>query len=388
MTDRISPLGVGIIGCGNISSAYLRLAPLFAAIEIRAVADIDPDLAKARAAEFGVRAETVQDLLAADDIDVVVNLTIPAAHFDVSAAILTAGKHVYSEKPFVLSVAEGRELAALAEPRGLRVGSAPDTFLGGAHQLARQTVDSGRVGRVVSGTAFVMSHGMEHWHPNPSFFFQPGAGPVMDVGPYYVTNLIQLIGPVKRVAALTSTPQPEREILSEPLKGQMIEVNTPTTLMALLEFQSGAVITLAASWDVWSHGHAPMELYGTEGSLFVPDPNFFGGEVRMSERGGTVEPLAPWSHPFGIANEPGGASPRANYRSAGLADMADSIRTGRPHRCSLEMSLHAVDVMTAILQSGETGAFVDLSTTCDRPEALSPEAAQALLAVQKEEAPA
>lgn len=388
MTDRIAPLGVGIIGCGNISSAYLRVSPLFAAIEVRAVADMDLNVAKARAAEFGVRAETVTDLLSADDIDVVVNLTNPAAHFDVSAAILTAGKHVYSEKPFVLSVSEGRELAALAEPRGLRVGSAPDTFLGGAHQLARQVIDSGQIGRVVSGTAFVMSHGMEHWHPNPSFFFQPGAGPVLDVGPYYVSNLIQLIGPVKRVAALSSTPQPRREILSEPLKGQMIEVNTPTTLMALLEFHSGAAITLAASWDVWAHEHSPMELYGTEGSLFVPDPNFFGGEVRVSERGGTVKPLDPWAHPFGIANETGGAEPRANYRAAGLADMADAILTGRRHRCSLEMSLHAVDVMTAILQSGETGAFVELSTTCERPAALSPEAARALMAAEMAETPA
>lgn len=388
MTDRTSPLGVGIIGCGNISSAYLRLSPLFAAIEVRAIADMDLDVAKARAAEFGVRAETVADLLSAEDIDVVINLTIPGAHFDVSAAILTAGKHVYSEKPFVLSVSEGRELAALAEPRGLRVGSAPDTFLGGAHQLARQVIDSGRIGRVVSGTAFVMSHGMEHWHPNPSFFFQPGAGPVMDVGPYYVSNLIQLVGPVKRVAALSSTPRARREILSEPLKGRMIEVNTPTTLMALLEFQSGAVITLAASWDVWAHRHLPMELYGTEGSLFVPDPNFFGGDVHMSAQGGTMEPLTPWSHPFGIANETGGAVPRANYRAAGLADMADAILTGRPHRCSLELSLHAVDVMTAILRSGETGAFVDLSTTCERPEALSPEAARSLLSVQTADAPA
>ncbi len=388
MTNQTSPLGVGIIGCGNISSAYLRLSPLFAAIEVRAIADMDLNVAKARAAEFGVRAETVTDLLSAVDIDIVVNLTIPAAHFDVSAAILTAGKHVYSEKPFVLSVSEGRELAALAEPRGLRVGSAPDTFLGGAHQLARHVIDSGQIGRVISGTAFVMSHGMEHWHPNPTFFFQPGAGPVMDVGPYYVSNLIQLIGPVKRVAALSATPQTRREILSEPLKGQMIEVNTPTTLMALLEFHSGAAITLAASWDVWAHEHSPMELYGTEGSLFVPDPNFFGGVVRVSERGGEVKPLEPWAHPFGIANETGGAEPRANYRAAGLADMADAILTGRAHRCSLEMSLHAVDVMAAILQSGETGAFVDLSTTCERPEALSPQAARALMAVQMAETPA
>jgi predicted dehydrogenase len=386
MSSPAKPLGVGIIGCGNISSAYLRLAPLFAAIEIRAVADLDHRLAEARAAEFGVRAEPVAALLGAPDIDIVVNLTVPAAHFEVSAAILAAGKHVYSEKPFVLSVAEGRELSDMAAARGLRVGSAPDTFLGGAHQLARRIVDEGGIGRVVGGTAYVMSHGMEHWHPNPSFFFQPGAGPVLDVGPYYVTNLIQLLGPVRRVAAISSTPARQREILSEPLKGRMIEVNTPTTIMSVLEFASGAVVNLSTSWDVWAHGHAPMELYGTDGSLFVPDPNFFGGEVRAAGRDGKVAVVPPWEHPFGIANETGGAVPRANYRASGLADMADAIRTGRPHRCSLEMSLHAVDVMTSILRSGETGAFVELTTTCERPAALSPGEAQGLIAPQTAEA--
>lgn len=388
MTVRTSPLGVGIIGCGNISAAYLRLAPLFSAIEVRAVADLDPRVAEARAAEFGVRADTVEALLGAGDIDVVVNLTIPAAHSEVSASVLEAGKHVYSEKPFVLSVKEGRDLAALASARGLRIGSAPDTFLGGAHQLARRVIDKGRIGRVIGGTAHVMSHGMEHWHPNPSFFFQPGAGPVLDVGPYYVTNLIQLIGPVKRVAALSATPQTQREILSGPLKGQHIEVNTPTTLMALLEFHGGAVVTLSASWDVWAHGHAPIELYGSEGSLFVPDPNFFGGEVRMAGRDRAVAPLEATAHPFGVTNETDGASPRANYRAAGLADMADAILSGRPHRCSLELSLHAVDVMTAILRSGETGGFVDLATTCERPEALGDDAAAALLAPRREGLPA
>jgi predicted dehydrogenase len=379
MTSHAQPLGVGIIGCGNISSAYLRLSPLFAAIDVRAVADLDHRLAEARASEFGVRAATPAALLGADDIDIVVNLTVPAAHFDVSAAILAAGKHVYSEKPFVLSVAEGEELLDTAVARGLRVGSAPDTFLGGAHQLARRIIDEGEIGRVVGGTAYVMSHGMEHWHPNPSFFFQPGAGPVLDVGPYYVTNLVQLLGPVRRVGAISSTPARQREILSQPLRGRMIEVNTPTTIMSLLEFANGAVVTLSASWDVWAHGHAPMELYGTDGSLFVPDPNFFGGEVRASGRDGKVAVVPPWEHPFGAVNETGGAIPRANYRASGLADMADAIRAGRAHRCSLEMSLHAVDVMTAILRSGETGAFVELTTTCERPAALPPDAAQGLL---------
>ena len=368
--------GVGIIGCGNISTAYLRLAPMFGDIEVKAVADINMDAARAKAEEFGVRAETVEGLLASDDVEIVVNLTIPAAHFEVSARVLEAGKHVYSEKPFVLSLEEGAELKRLAEPKGLRIGSAPDTFLGGAHQQARALVDDGTVGRVTSGTAFVMSHGMEHWHPNPDFFFLPGAGPVLDIGPYYVTNLVQLLGPVQRVAAVTVTPSEMRTILSEPRKGETIPVKTPTTIHGLLHFANGAVITMCTSWDVWGHGHKPMELYGTEASLDVPDPNFFGGDLILTKANSPAETVTPWDHPFGVANQ----DSRANYRTAGLADMAQAIGEGRPHRCSMELALHAVEVMTGVLKSGETGAFVEMTTTCERPAALDPAAARGLLA--------
>ncbi|WP_163266096.1 Gfo/Idh/MocA family protein [Chelativorans alearense] len=373
-------LGVGVIGCGNISAAYMRLSPLFRGIEIRACADMNPEAARLRAEEFNLRQETVDGLLQADDIDIVVNLTIPAAHYEVSKKAIEAGKHVYSEKPFVLSVEEGKALATLAAEKGVRVGSAPDTFLGGAHQLARHIVDSGSIGKVVSGTCHVMSHGMEHWHPNPDFFFKSGAGPVLDIGPYYITNLIQLIGPVKRVAALASIPTKERVILSEPRKGENIDVETPTTIHAIMEFASGAIVTLGASWDVWHHKHANMELYGEKGSLHVPDPNFFGGDLVVTDEVEIVDEPQ-WEHPLGVANQEGkDGKGLANYRAAGLADMAIGILEGRPHRCSLEMSLHAIDVMTSILKSGETGGFVDLTTTCERPAALDVEAARALLA--------
>ena len=373
-------LGVGIIGCGNISAAYLRLAPLFKALEMRAVADISFSAAQARAEEFGVRALTVDELLASPEIDVIVNLTIPDAHYAVTKAILEAGKHAYSEKPLVLSLDEGEKLRTLADAKGLRVGSAPDTFLGGSHQLARARIDDGLIGDIVAGTCHVMSHGMEHWHPNPDFFFLPGAGPVLDVGPYYVTNLIQLIGPVRRVAALTSSATSTRTILTEgPRQGEEIPVRTPTNIHALLEFENGATITLSASWDIWAHRHSNMELYGTEGSLFVPDPNFFGGEVGHAGRDGKIEPLPEWDHPFGKANQEHPAGARANYRTAGLADMAQAIVEGRPHRCSLELAIHAVDVMTSILKSGETGNFVELTTTCERPAALSPGDALSLM---------
>ena len=373
-------LGVGVIGCGNISAAYFRLAPLFRGIEMRACADIDMAVATARAKEFGLRAESVEGLLGSKDVDIVVNLTVPAAHYEVSRRALDAGKHVYSEKPFVLSVKEGLDLQKRAAKKGLRVGSAPDTFLGGAHQLARAIVDSGKVGRITSGTAYVMSHGMEHWHPNPDFFFQPGAGPVLDVGPYYVADLIQLIGPVGRVAALASIPSPERTITSKPRLGQKIKVGTPTTLHALLEFASGAVVTLNASWDVWHHGHKPIELYGEEGTIFVPDPNFFGGEVRYTKKADPVKKTPKWDHPFSVPNQKHASGMLANYRTAGLADMAIAIMEDRPHRCSMEAALHAIEVMTGILESGETGKFVAMRTSCERPAALGVKEARALLA--------
>jgi predicted dehydrogenase len=376
-------LGVGIIGAGNISTAYLSLAPMFKGIEMRAVADINMNAASAQAKKFKVRAETVDELLAAKDIDIVVNLTIPAAHYEVSKRVVDAGKHVYSEKPFVLSVKDGLDLQKRAEKNSLRIGSAPDTFMGGAHQLARHLVDSGKLGKITSGTCYVMSHGMEHWHPNPDFFFQPGAGPVLDIGPYYVSDLIQLIGPVKQVAALTSTPQKERTISSKPRAGEKVPVNTPTTIHAILEFVSGAVVTLNTSWDVWTHGHAPIELYGEEGTLFVPDPNFFGGTVRYTKKGDDVKKHPKWEHPFAVPNQKHPQGMLANYRTAGLADMAVAIKEGRPHRCSLEAALHAVEVMTGILKSGETGKFVAMQTTCERPAALGPKDAKALMAKKK-----
>lgn len=372
-------LGIGIVGCGNISATYFKYAPLFKGLRVVACADTQPAAAAARAAEFGVQAQGVDQLLANPGVEVVINLTVPAAHFGVSRAALEAGKHVYSEKPFVLSLAEGETLRALAKAKGLSVGSAPDTFLGGAHQLARAAIDRGEIGRIAAGSCHVMSHGMEHWHPNPDFFFKPGGGPILDLGPYYITNLINLIGPVKRVAALTSMATPTRTITSEPRRGQTIAVETPTNAHALLEFAQGATVTFSASWDVWAHRHAPMELYGTEGSLFVPDPNFFGGTVEISRRGAPAEPLAAWPHPLGRPNVESAHGPNANYRTAGLADMAQALIEGRPARCGLDRALHAIEVMTAILKSGETGGFVALTTSCSRPEALDPAAAQALL---------
>ncbi|MDG1116162.1 MAG: Gfo/Idh/MocA family oxidoreductase [Flavimaricola sp.] len=373
-------LGVGIIGCGNISTTYLTFAPLFKSLKLVAVADINMDSARQKAEEYGVRADTVDDLLKASDVDVIVNLTIPAVHYAITRRILEAGKHAYSEKPLVLTLDEGKDLRDLAEAKGLRIGSAPDTFMGGAHQLARAAIDEGQVGRIIGGTCHVMGHGMEGWHPNPDFFYQPGAGPILDIGPYYVTNLIQLIGPVKSVASLATATFATRTIANGPRLGETVPVDTPTNIHALLEFANGATVTLGASWDVWKHRHANMELYGETGSLFVPDPNFFGGTVEKAGSDGVVVPLDERGHPFGVPNHTSNdGAPRANYRCAGLADMATAIDEGRKHRCDIDLAVHAVDVMTSILKAGEEKRFVDMTTTCERPAALSPAEAQALM---------
>lgn len=376
----MSDCNVGIIGCGNISEAYLKLAPLFRGYTITACADLDMAAAQKRAGDFGIKALTVDELLADDSIGCIVNLTIPAAHTEVTCKALEAGKHAYSEKPLGLSVSDAQATAELGTSKGLRVGCAPDTFLGGAHQLARSAIDAGRIGEISSGSCHVMSPGMESWHPNPDFFFQPGAGPVLDIGPYYVANLINLIGPVKRVVAMDNTPQQERTITSEPRTGEKVKVNTPTTLLAILEFVSGAKITLSASWDVMAHGHANMELYGSVASMYVPDPNFFNGEVKVVDREGKEETLPESGHPLNLANW----EHYANYRSAGLADMLlTESAGGGAHRCSLEGALHAVEVMTGIIEAAANSSFVEMKTTCARPAALDVKQATELLDMEK-----
>ncbi len=375
-------MNVGIIGCGNISTTYLELAPLFHGLTITAVSDLDESRARAQAEEYGCEAMTVENLLRDSSIEAVINLTVPAVHAEVSTAVVKAGKHVYSEKPYVLTLDDGLALGKLAEDQKVRIGSAPDTFLGGAHQAARALVDSDRVGAIVGGSCHFMNHGLEDWHPDPDFFYQPGGGPVLDMGPYYISNLVQLIGPVSRVVALTSMPFSTRTISSEPRAGEIIPVGTATSAAALLEFVSGAQITLSMSWDVWSHEHNCMELYGTNSTLYVPDPNFFGGELRLNR--GQEDEVVAVDHPLAEINqfpeEGSDEDPRANYRGIGLADMIAAIGEGRAHRCDNRFALHVIDVMTSILKSGEEKRIVDIASSCERPAALDGAAARALLA--------
>ena len=369
-------VNIGIVGCGNISGIYFQNIRGYRGLTLKACADIRPEAARAQADRFGVDALSVEDLLARQDIDLVVNLTVPAAHFGVSLAALRAGKHVFSEKPLAVDFEQGRTLIDEAEARGLRFGCAPDTFLGAGGRLARRVVDGGGVGRILSGTAFLMSHGMEHWHPDPEFFFKPGGGPILDMAPYYLGTLVNLVGPVKRVAAMSSIGFPERVVTAEsPRKGQRITVETPTSVMALLEFSSGAQVTFCMSWDVWKHGHPPIELYGTEGSLRVPDPNFFGGVVEVTERGGEWSALDSSAMPLGAPNWrspawPPEAPSRANYRALGLADLASAILHGTPHRSTGRLALHVLEVMHAILQSGASGLPAVIATALERPAVL------------------
>jgi predicted dehydrogenase len=378
-------LNVGIIGCGNISGIYLQNIPAYRGLKLHACADMRPEIAQAQASRHGIEAMSVDQMLASPDIDLVVNLTIPAAHFGVSLAALSAGKHVFSEKPLAVDFEQGRKLVDEAEARGLLLGCAPDTFLGGGGRLARNLIDDGSVGRILSGTAFLMSHGMEHWHPDPEFFFKPGGGPIFDMAPYYLSTLVNLIGPVKRVFAMSSIGFSERIITTEssPRKGESITVETPTSVMALLEFASGAQVTLSMSWDVWKHGHPAIELYGTEGSLRVPDPNFFGGHVEVTERGGDWRAVDSSDMPLGAPNwrSPNWAPDmpsRANYRALGLADLASAALKGTPHRSSGRLGLHVLEVMHSILEGAATGQPKAITTTLERPATLDDRDAAAL----------
>ncbi|MGR9347729.1 Gfo/Idh/MocA family protein (plasmid) [Rhizobium leguminosarum] len=374
-------LRIGVVGCGNISLAYMRNAPLFRDVEIIACADLNADAAKRRAAEFDLRAADVDSLIDDKNIDLILNLTIPAAHFDVSMRALSAGKHVFTEKPLGVTAAEGRRLVDAAAGKGLMLGSAPDTFLGAAGRHARRQMEAGAIGKLVTGTAFMMGRGMEHWHPDPSFYYQAGAGPVMDMGPYYLTMMLNLMGPIRRVQAVATSGQEERLITAEgPKRGTTFRVGTPTSVLSLLEFDCGATVTFGSSWDVFRHSNHPIELHGTEGSLRLPDPDNFGGSVALSSRGAPWQETDTSAELFGAVNWPIAAPDRANYRMLGLADLARAIIEGRAPRASGDLALHVLEVMEAILRAGETGIAQTIAGIVAQPKELREDEARSLLA--------
>jgi predicted dehydrogenase len=365
----MASIEIGIIGCGNISHSYLKGAARSNLVRVKSVADLQVEAAKGKAAEYGVQAVTVDQLLADPDIQIVINLTVPLAHAPISLQVVEAAKHVYSEKPLVTRRAEAEALILAARAKSVRVGCAPDTFMGAGHQACRRAIDTGRIGQPIAGTAFFATHGMEHWHPNPEFFFKRGGGPVLDIGPYYVTQLVNLLGPVRRVAAQATMGSATRTVGNGLLKNSIIQVEVPTTVNGVLSFASGASVTLTTSWDVWKHRRVPFEIYGSEGSMLVPDPNFFGGEPMLTKRDGDWMPLDISAHPFGEPNRTTSDGAKvADYRIIGLLDMAAAVRDSRPHRASGELAMHVLEVLSAFEQSSTEGRHVMIETSCQRPE--------------------
>ena len=362
---------VGIIGCGNISETYFECQNLFNNFNVVACADINIEVAKKSAEKYNVKSFSVDDILANEDVDLIINLTIPAAHKEIIIKSLNAGKHCFSEKPLAMSFSEGLEISELAISKNLYVGCAPDTFLGAAGQKARSLIEDNKIGDVVLGTFNLMSHGMEHWHPNPDFFFKPGAGPVFDVGVYYITQLVNLIGPIKSISSLSGTATPERIITSEPRNGEKIKVETPTTLMGTLEFHNNAKIQFFCSWDVWKHKHSTIELYGLEGSMIVPDPNFFSGDILISHKEEDWQIINNDKMLLGIPNKTdNNGSKIANYRGIGLSDMIDAIHNQRQSRCSLDLAVHVLEAMEGIIKSSDDRVNYHMQTKPNQPDFL------------------
>lgn len=353
-------LNVGLIGCGNIAPAYITGSSKFPDyIKIVACADMVKARADEFAAKHGLRAMTVTDLLADPSIDIAVNLTIPAAHAEVSLQIIAAGKHVYSEKPLALNREDGKRILEAARFAGVRVGCAPDTFLGGGLQTVHDLIDAGTIGKPIAATAFMISHGPDSWHPNPFFYFVPGGGPMLDMGPYYLTALVDLLGPMRRIAASTSRAFDLRIAGAENVRGQEIPVSVDTHSTGTIDFASGAVATIIMSFDIWKPYGPHLEIYGTEGSIRAPDPNTFGGEVQVWTPGTKEWTSVPLTARTDV------------QRGIGVADMARAIQNGGDHLASGALAYHVLDAMLAFDDSSAQERHIHLESTVTRPAALA-----------------
>jgi predicted dehydrogenase len=356
----LEPVKTGVIGCGNICDIYLKNCHAMEILEPVACADLVPERARAAAEKHDVaKACSVEELLADPGIELVIDLTVPTAHAEVNLAALAAGKCVYTEKPFATTRSDGRRTLDAARDGEHLVGGAPDTFLGGGLQTCRKLLDDGAIGRPVAAVAFMLGHGPEGWHPSPDFFYKPGGGPMLDMGPYYLTALVSLLGPVRRVTGSAQVSFPERTIGNPQRKGEKIAVETPTHIAGVMDFAGGAVGTIVTSFDVWSHSLPRIEIYGSEGTLAVPDPNTFGGPVRLRKAGEKDWQDVPLTHGY-----------EANSRGLGPAEMAYALRTGRKCRAGGELAFHVLDVMLAFNDASEAGRHVELSSACERPAPL------------------
>lgn len=352
---------VGIVGCGNISPIYLKnTTKVFDILEVTAVADIIPERALEKAKEYNIpKACTVDELLSDPEIRIVLNITPPKAHHEISIKALKAGKNVYEEKPLAITREQGKEIIDLAEEKGLLVGCAPDTFLGGGIQTCRKLIDDGWIGEPVAATAFMLCHGHESWHPDPEFYYQKGGGPMFDMGPYYLTALISLLGPIKRVTGSAKITFSERTITSAKKYGTRIKVEVPTHIAGVMDFECGVVGTIITSFDVWSSQLPRIEIYGSEGTLSVPDPNTFGGPVYIRMKNSSEWKEIPLTHGYS-----------ENSRGIGLADMAYALLYGRKHRANGKMAYHVLDVMQGFIDSSNESRHYTPDSTCERPEPL------------------
>ena len=333
---------------------------MFPNVEVIACADLDSERVQAKLGEYpGVKAATLEEMLSDPAIEIILNLTTPQGHFPVSMRAIEAGKSVYNEKPITLARDEGRKLLAAAEGKGVRVGSAPDTFMGAGIQTCRKLIDDGEIGEPIGAQAFMLGHGHESWHPDPEFYYKVGGGPMFDMGPYYLTALVALLGPVKRVTGCTSVSFPERTITSEKKHGTKIEVEVPTHIAGVMDFANGAVGTITTSFDVWGSMAPCIEIFGTEGTLSVPNPNGFGGEPQIRRMDTNEWTPMPLTHGY-----------EEDTRGIGTADMAAAIVEDRAHRASGELAYHVLDIMHAFHDASDEGRHIELESTCERPAAL------------------
>lgn len=377
---------IGVIGIGDISNVYLNNLKKYDMVEVVACASRGLEKAQRKAAEHGIpRAyASGEEVIADPEVDLILNLTTPQAHFAYNLAALQAGKHVYTEKPLAMTFAEGLQLVTLAREKGLLIGCAPDTFLGGRLQTIRELIDSGALGHITGGGAYFVGHGHEFHHPSPAFFYQPGAGPLYDMGPYYMTALLSLLGPVKQVCAMTAKAGETRTVPSGPSKGQVLPVNVDTHICATLEFVCGAIVTLTCSFDVWDSELPRLELYGTGGTVLIDEkdpisgPNLFGGDTllrtpaqyrwadpaRRPEHVNTPWTVVPNHRPFNSVSH------AENPRGIGLIDLVYALREERAPRASGDMALHSLEVMECIMRSARERVFCTPGTTFERPAPL------------------
>jgi predicted dehydrogenase len=372
-SPTLAGVKVGVLGCGHVSDQYLIGCAGLESLEVVACADLDLNRAEQKAAEHSVgRACTPEQLLADPDVELVVNLTPPRSHPEVSLAAIRAGKHVWSEKPLAVTLDEAAELVDAAAAAGVRLGCAPDTFLGAGIQTSIKLIDDGWIGEPVAAVACVSEHGYEHFHPEVSSFYARGGGPALDLGPYYMTALVAMLGPVARVTGFARQSLPGRSFQLGPRAGQPIDVQVPTHVTGALELETGALVTVLLSWDIWATHLPYIEVYGTAGSLSVANPDRFDGLPQLRRAGAeelSQPPPAPGELPWmPIPLAHGGAA----CRGAGIAEMAEAIQAARPHRASPELACHVLEVLLALEGTSEGSGTVDIRTRCERPAPLDP----------------